>query len=56
MEGEKFIVVKKDIGDKFGDRKFEGKCVNDIVGEAVKQESLRANSTRIEVGYYIGRL
>lgn len=50
-------VVKENIvGNRFGDLKFEGKCLNDIVDEEVKRESLRSNSTKIEVGYYIERV
>lgn len=30
--------MKKDTGSRFGDHEFEGKCLNDIVGGAVKQE------------------
>lgn len=50
------MVKENIVGNRFGDLKFEGKCLNDIVDEEVKQESLRSNSTRIEVGYYIERV
>lgn len=48
--------MKEDVRGRFGDCKSEGICLNYIVGEEVKQECLRANSTRIEVGYYIERV
>lgn len=48
--------MKEDAGNRLGDCKSEGIFLNDIVGEEVKQECLRANSTRTEVGYYIGRV
>lgn len=50
------MVKENIVGTRFGDLKFEGKCLNDIVDEEVKQESFRSNSTRIEVGYYIERV
>lgn len=50
------MVKENIVGNRFGDLKFEGKCLNDIVDEEVKQESLRSNSTRIEVGHYIERV
>lgn len=48
-------LVKENVGDRLGDYRSDGIYLNYIVGEEVEQECLRANSTRMEVGYYIGR-